>query len=97
MSGGSWDYFCFKCDEAADSLCHQKSALRRALGNHMHLVAKAMKDIEWADSGDTAEGSDIEAIKKVLGDNAVAKEMDILIEDARKVSNAINTLIEETE
>ena len=54
MSGGSWDYVCYKIDEAADNLIHERCPERRALGHLMHKVGKAMHDIEWVDSGAVA-------------------------------------------
>lgn len=52
MSGGSWDYLTFKVDEAAARLDDSRDPLRRAFGQHLHKVAKALHDIEWNDSGD---------------------------------------------
>jgi hypothetical protein len=89
MSGGSWDYFTFKADEVAERLESEKSPLRRALGQHMRLIAKALYDIEWVDSGDKGEGDDIEAIKAVFEDTAEAKEMEVLLKDARGTIEAM--------
>lgn len=72
MSGGSWDYVYCKVDEAADRLCNEKQAERRALGRHLKAVATAMHDIEWVDSCDMGRGDDIEAIRAALGQNAPA-------------------------
>jgi hypothetical protein len=64
MSGGSWDYLTYKVDEAADRLIASANARRRALGKHVRLVAKALHDIEWNDSGDGAanEPGSIDAV-----------------------------------
>lgn len=85
MSGGSWDYLTFKIDEAGVRLEQQKSPLRRAFGQHMRLVAKAMYDIEWVDSCDKSPGDEVEAIKDVLRDSCTEKQIAILIDDAKEV------------
>jgi len=92
MSGGSWDYFTFKADEVAGRLEEEKSPLRRALGQHMRLIARALYDIEWVDSGDKGEGDDIDAIKAVFEDTAGAKEMEVLLKDARGTIEAMRKL-----
>ena len=85
MSGGSWDYFTHKCSNVADELGASGSPLRRAFGVHMRLVAKAMHDIEWVDSGDMGPGDEREAIKAVLGDSAPSREIEILLSDGRQI------------
>jgi len=92
MSGGSWDYIYFKIQEAADRLSHDETPLRRAFGQHMSLVAQAMHDIEWVDSNDKGKGADIKSMKKVLGDTAEAKELEISKEDARKLIKQLENL-----
>ena len=66
MSGGSMDYLCYKVENVATDLIESKSIERVAFGQHLLLVSEALHDIEWADSGDTAAGSEICAIKKVV-------------------------------
>lgn len=92
MSGGSWDYVYIKIAEAADDLTNEKAPLRRALGDHMKLVAKAMHDIEWVDSCDKGPGDEIEAIRAVLEPDSSAKEIEILLADARKIINHLECL-----
>ena len=92
MGGGSWDYFCFKADDVADKLCEERSPLRRALGQHMKLVAHAMHEIEWVDSGDKSSPDDTEAIKAVFEDLAGSTEMEVLLQDARKIIKAMKAL-----
>lgn len=55
MSGGSWDYLYMRIEEAAGRLKGDKNVMRSSLGRHLVLVAQAMHDIEWNDSGDGAE------------------------------------------
>ena len=78
MSGGSWDYLYGKVSAAADRILAEelneecwhppveRSYLREQFANHLELVAQALHDIEWVDSGDCSPGSEIEAINKVL-------------------------------
>lgn len=67
MSGGSWDYLCYKMEEAADRLSHSKCPHRKAFAILMYKCATAMHDIEWVDSCDKRDGDEIEAISAVLG------------------------------
>lgn len=41
---------------------------RRAFAQHLKLVAKALHDIEWVDSGDYGPGDENAAIRTCLGD-----------------------------
>lgn len=77
MSGGSYDYLCYKIDDMADRLVASKDPLRRAFGKHLLLVSKAAKSVEWVDSGDYGPGDEREDIAAVLGDikGAVLKEL----------------------
>ena len=92
MSGGSWDYFYSKCEDAANNLEAEASPLRRAFGAHMQLVAKAMHDIEWVDSCDMGRGDDRKAMQAVLGDAADIREIEVLLSDGRKVIDALEKL-----
>jgi chaperonin cofactor prefoldin len=66
MSGGSWDYFCYKMDEVSDRLIRGRDLRRKTFGKLMNLCAKAMKDIEWVDSDDCSPGDEYHAIDKCL-------------------------------
>ena len=92
MSGGEWDYVYGKFYDVAVRLAESKSPLRRALGNHIELIAKAMHDIEWVDSGDTEPGSEREAIEAVFGGLAESKEIEILIADGREIVEQLKEL-----
>lgn len=74
MSGGSWDYLCYRMDDAADQLECSKGPLRQALGTHMRKVAKAMHDIEWVDSHDYAPGDEVDAIRAAIGEDGDADD-----------------------
>lgn len=63
MSGGSYDYACFKVENMAESLRHTNEDPRRAAFKKLlTLVADAMHDIEWVDSCDYGKGDDHAAI-----------------------------------
>lgn len=75
MSGGSYDYAYIKVKDFADDvMMRSPSAARLAFIRHLYKVADAMKAIEWADSGDTAPGSEDAAIREVLD----AKPIDVV-------------------
>ena len=94
MSGGSWDYLCFKVDEAADRLVNSKDPLRKAFGIHLDLVAKALHDIEWVDSGDTSPGDERKAILNVIRKE---DELAVLVEEATKIRDRLDELLKEIE
>lgn len=61
MSGGSYDYVCFKIQNI--ELRNQTTDPRRAAFQKLlELVAEAMRDIEWVDSGDSGKGDEHKAI-----------------------------------
>lgn len=67
MSGGSYDYICFRIEEIAETIRHKDTDPRRAaFSKLMKLVAKAMHDIEWVDSCDYGEGDEHKAIDEVF-------------------------------
>lgn len=93
MSGGSLDYLYLKVEEAAERIIMRYgqlgaspddrtrySATAAAFAQHLMLVAKALKEMEWEMSGD---GSDWSTIKKLIGPKqeaaAVAKDLQDLL------------------
>lgn len=92
MSGGSWDYFCYKCDDVADRLRSSRDPIRRAFGAHMAKVAAAMKAIEWHDSRDTSDSGEAE-IRACLqpGD-----ELAEVVADGREVMARLEALLPPT-
>lgn len=94
MSGGSWDYVCFKIEDAADRLGEDRSAMRRGLGQHMKLIAHAMHEIEWVDSNDKSWPSDRDAIKAVFEDFKEKPELEILIKDAKELIEQLSDCVE---
>lgn len=65
MSGGEYDYICHRIAEIQikDKDINIKRATFQKL---LYLVAEAMHDIEWVDSGDYSEGSENDAIEACL-------------------------------
>lgn len=84
MSGGSYDYVCYKIDDAASDLIGQSCPERRALGHLMLKIGKAMHAIEWVDSGDKGRGDEMEAIREVLS-GVHTSPLEFLVDDARKL------------
>jgi hypothetical protein len=95
MSGGSWNYMYRTLEEVADRLMSDKKPLRRAFGEHVAKVANALHDVEWVDSGDSAENDELPSIKAVLGENAKALEIEIVKDDARKIIEQLERLLNE--
>lgn len=76
MSGGAYDYAYTKVwDFAGELRVRHKEPLVRALASHLLDVSDLMKDIEWADSGDTdwTEGMN-ERIRMLIGPGAEVEE-----------------------
>jgi cystathionine beta-lyase/cystathionine gamma-synthase len=76
----------------ADRLLHEKSPLRRAFGQHMKLIARAMREIEWVDSGDKSSPADIDAIKAVFEETPDNPELRVLLADARALIEDLRRL-----
>jgi hypothetical protein len=94
MSGGSWDYICFRIDEVADRLQHEKSPLRRAFGQHLDLCAKAMHDIEWVYSCDMGPGDEMPAIKAVLEDAVPDKTLNAIKDDIEFIRKQLDSIVD---
>lgn len=93
MSGGSWDYICYKVADASNRLVRQECPHRRAFGLHLRLVAQALHDIELVDSSDTSAGDEIKAIMSVIKPNEV---LQVSLDEARKTVKSLQKLIDET-
>jgi hypothetical protein len=66
MSGGSMNYIYSKLEYEATFTADTPE--RRAFARHLKLVAKALHDIEWVDSGDYGPGDENAAIRACLSD-----------------------------
>ena len=66
MSGGKYEYACFRIAQLADDIECNKDAtmtlLREWFVEHLRLVSDAANDIEWVDSYDYGEGREVVAI-----------------------------------
>jgi hypothetical protein len=95
MSGGSYDYLCYKVQEAAIRLCDStEPAYRRAFGLHLKKIAEALHDIEWVDSCDMGTGDDEKAIMEcILPDNVLFASC----EEAQRIKQELEDLINRIE
>lgn len=89
MSGGSMNYLYSKLEY--DATFSLDTPERRAFAKHLQLVAKALHDIEWVDSGDYGPGDDEEAIRACLGEGRV---LEAAIEAAEKALRVLQDEIE---
>lgn len=92
MSGGSWDYLCYKVADAANSLVLSKCPYRKAFGIHLRLVSEALHDIEWVDSADKSRGDELKAIMEVIKPKDVLK---VSLDDARKMIEDLQKLVDD--
>lgn len=53
MSGGCYDYTYIRVETMSRDLIKSRDPLRKAFGRHLKLIAVAMHDVEWVDSGDS--------------------------------------------
>lgn len=88
MSGGSYDYFCFKVENIAEQI--GGTPQRDAFAAHLKKVAKALHDIEWVDSCDYGKGDENAAILDVIGPGAV---IDAAVSRAEAARDALADLI----
>jgi len=91
MSGGSMNYLYSKL-EYADF--NANTPERRAFERHLKLVAKALHDIEWVDSGDYGPGDENAAIRACLGD---AVMLATVLEMAREAVATLQAEIDRVE
>ena len=86
MSGGSMDYLCYKVEEAHIS---PTTPERKAFAKHMKKVAKALRAIEWNDSGD-GDDSEKDAIMACITPSCVIEEA---IESAQQAKAELEALL----
>lgn len=91
MSGGSLDYLYSRVDEAAGRLS-PSTPLRRAFSKHLRLVAKALREVEWADSSDTAPDNETERAT-IMACLHPGEPLATLIEEAEEVRQALHAEI----
>ena len=86
MSGGTMNYLYSKLEHEATFTADTPE--RRAFAKHLKLVAKALHDIEWVDSGDYGPGDDTEAIRACLSSGATLEAAVEAAHEARKALTA---------
>jgi hypothetical protein len=82
MSGGSMDYLYSKVEEATFIL---NTPERKALHKHLQKLSKALRAVEWNDSGD-GDDKERDLIYAVIGGNAI---LGSTIEEAQKVRDEL--------
>jgi len=87
MSGGSMNYLYGK---VLDAEFAKDTPARKAFGKHLKLVAKALRAIEWNDSGDGDDSED-EAIRACL---SRADVLDAAIQEAHEAAKALRLELE---
>lgn len=91
MSGGSMNYLYSSLEYAGFTA---DTPERRAFAAHLKLVAKALHDIEWVDSGDFGPGDENAAIRVCLGD---ALMLQAVLEQAKEAEAALRAEIDRVE
>ena len=90
MSGGSYDYIYYKIEEIRiDGTRNNKKRL--LFQGLLELVAKAMHDIEWVDSGDCFPGDEnkaLDAVFNYLKGDAEAKWKALAYDEMVKIVKA---------
>jgi hypothetical protein len=95
MSGGSLDYIYSKVEDCATSIKYRvpHDYLLQALAKHLFELADVLHDVEWDFSGDsTLSEEEREKIRVSIGGKE--KEIDFAIEEAKKIRDELNKLIE---
>lgn len=95
MSGGSWYGAYDNIGEIADRLLRSKCPYRVAFGKLMSSAAAAIYDIDMVDSGDFSHGSEIEAIRKVLGVASENAGLSVAADQAQSALESISTVLKQ--
>ncbi len=85
MSGGSWEYVYRQFADVADRLSGSKESHRRALAPQVAKLSKAMRAIEWNDSGD-GDDAEVELCRACLAPGA---ELEVIIDEAKDIVNKL--------
>lgn len=88
MSGGSMDYLYARLQDAR---FHTDSPERKAFRKHIFLVAKALKSIEWNDSGD----GDDDEVQNIMACISKTDVLEAVLEDARRVQRELNKVLQD--
>ena len=88
MSGGSMEYLYARLEDARfDTYSPERKAFRK----HIFLVAKALKSIEWNDSGD----GDDDEVSNIMACISHADVLEAVLEDARRVQRELNKVLQD--
>ncbi len=74
-----------------DATFRQDTPERRAFAKHLQLIVKALKNIEWVDSGDSSPGRENDAIRACLHEGAV---LEAAIEQAHAAMKELRAELE---
>jgi glutaminase len=95
MSGGSLDYIYFKVESAAYDIAKESFTNKipelKAFKDHLVKVAEVLHDVEWFLSGDYAEETMVESIKKLLSEEQV---LDSVVKEAEEISIKLKNQLE---
>ena len=87
MSGGSMDYLYARVEDVRfDTYSPERKAFRK----HIFLVAKALKSIEWNDSGD----GDDDEVQNIMACISKTDVLEAVLEDARRVQRELNKVLQ---
>lgn len=89
MSGGSMNYLYSRIE--MDATFSENTPERKAFARHLKLVAKALHDIEWVDSGDCGPGYESDSIRACLSSEFV---LETTIADAQVMLEQLRSEIE---
>jgi hypothetical protein len=76
MSGGSYDYACYRIKDFASQLMSTDTNPKRKAFKHLlEKVAEAAHAIEWVDSGDYGTGDEDKYIEEVFNCSKIDKDI----------------------
>ncbi len=93
MSGGSWDYVYRHFEDAAERLKTSSDVQRKALGELVGRIAKAMHAIEWVDSCDYGPDGANEAIKAALGEQESTLTLEQFHDELKRLAMQIESIL----
>ena len=95
MSGGSLDYAYIKINNIIEDIVRKSNLtpLHKTFVKHLVKVSEALHDLEWMLSGDTSEGSEIDAIREVV---TINEELESVIEEAKKAKENLEEVLTRT-
>lgn len=91
MSGEAYGHAYWNVREMAQELLRTcgNNPLRVAFARHLLKVSAAMHDVDWVDSGDSAEGSETNSILEVLGENWKAAALSAALDQIEEIKQEL--------